>query len=204
MKLEAIEKGQFEIEEITVSMDNGVILGVIPAFYYEEYRRYRLYVDTCEVGKRPVFVRALAIFNLELPGIVTDIINWVGVDYEGIDRILIYPVTIDEDYEGTKRKDLAIRIDKKEYSLLYRRYKDILGIGGYCRDELSEGISFVIEPNEKDWKRVFRTKKRICAQVKSQMENWKEELSFQLIEFSVEYISLINNKREVVKDENRK
>lgn len=193
MKLEAIEKGQFEIEEMTVSVDDGKILEVIPAFYYEEYKGYSLYIDTCEVGKRPVLGCALAIFNLELPALVTDTIDWVDKDYDGIDEILFYPVIIDVEYEGTMRNDLAVRLNKKEYYLLYRRYGDILGIRGYCRDELSGNIFFLIELYDKDWSRVFRTKKPICTQIRSQIEMWKRELSFESMVFTVEYVSLSNN-----------
>lgn len=131
MKLEVIEEGQFEIEEMTVSMDDGRVLGMIPAFYNKEYERHSLYVDTYEVGKCPVFDRVLAIFNIVLPAVVTDVINWVGRDYDGIDKILFFPVVIDDKYEGTNRKDLAIVLDKKDYYPLFRRYKETLEISGY-------------------------------------------------------------------------
>lgn len=192
MKLEAMEKGQFEIEEMTVSMDDGVIQGVIPSFYNEEYRGQNLYADTCEVGKSPVLFRVLAIFNLELPGIVTDRIDWVDKDYEGIDKVLFYPVTIDDEYEGTGRRDLAINLDTKEYYFLYRRYEDILGIGGYCRDELSGDVCFPVDLYEKDLKCVFRTKRDICTLLKKQVEEWKRELDFQSMVFVIEYVSSAN------------
>lgn len=36
MKLEVIGEGQLEIEEMTVPMDDGRVLGMIPAFYNKE------------------------------------------------------------------------------------------------------------------------------------------------------------------------
>lgn len=204
MKLEAIEKGQFEIEEMTVSTDDGRVLGVIPAFYYKEYEGQSLCVDTCEVGKCPVFFRVLAIFNLVLPGVVTDIINWVGRDYDGIAKILFYPVTIDCEYESTKRRDLALTLDKKEFHPLYCRYMDILGIQGYSRDELSSEVFFSVDLNGKDLKRVFRSRRPICTLLKDQIEMWKKELVCESMEFVMEYVSAIKTEREVTEIKNKK
>ncbi len=202
MKLEALEEGQFEIEEMTVSMDDGAILRVIPEFYNKEYQGHCLYVDTCVVGQRPVLIRALAIFNLRLPGIVTDMIDWVDKDYDGIDRILFYPVTVDDEYQGTVRKDLAISLDKGDYLPLYQRYASILEIKNYCRDGCLGDICFPVELYEKDLKRVFRTKKDICTLLKKQIEKWTEELDFQSMVFVIEYIRI--NKKEIMEYGNEK
>lgn len=197
MKLEAIEKGQFEIEEMTVAMDDGRVLGVIPAFYNKEYEGQSLYADTCEVGKCPAFFRVLAIFNLVLPGVVTDIIDWVGRDYDGIAKILFYPVTIDCEYEGTNRRDLALTLDKKEFHPLYCRYMDILGIQGYSRNELSGEVFFSVDLNGKDLKRVFRSRRPICILLKNQIEMWKKELVCESMVLVIEYVGAVKTEREV-------
>ncbi len=204
MKLKALEEGQFEIEEMTVSLDDGAILGVIPEFYYKEYKGQSLYADTCLVGERPILVRALAIFNLRLPGIVTDVIDWIDKDYDWIDKILFYPVTVDDGYQGTVRRELAVSLDKGEYQPLYRRYVSMLAIKSYCRNELSGDVSFPVELYEKDLKRIFRTRKPICILMREQIEKWQKELSFQQMVFVVEYVSLTGKKRRESEYENKK
>ena len=204
MKLKALEEGQFEIEEMTVSLDDGAILGVIPEFYYKEYKGQSLYADTCLVGERPILVRALAIFNLRLPGIVTDVIDWIDKDYDWIDKILFYPVTVDDGYQGTVRRELAVSLDKGEYQSLYRRYVSMLAIKSYCRNELSGDVSFPVELYEKDLKRIFRTRKPICILMREQIEKWQKELSFQQMVFVVEYVSLTGKKGRESEYENKK
>lgn len=176
IKLQALKEGECDVEEMFVN-DEGDILRVIPRIYNEEYRGLNVYEDTCEVGKSPVFVRALAIYGLVLPCIVTEITDWTYENYSNYETILFYPVTVSEDYmEEIFHKDMGINLNKEDLFPLYQKYDNILGVEEYILNEQLTQISYPVRLYNDDLKKICKSRFPIASLMKQQLIEWRKVL----------------------------
>ena len=114
IKLQALKEGEYDIEEIIVD-DDGKIQRVIPKVYNEVYKGLNLYQETCEVGENPILLRALAIYGLMLPCVVSEAMDWINETYFSFENIIFYPVTTTEDYmKEIYYKDMSITLYSKK------------------------------------------------------------------------------------------
>ncbi|KAA5264860.1 hypothetical protein [Bacteroides faecis] len=174
IKLQALKEGEYDIEEIIVD-DDGKIQRVIPKVYNEVYKGLNLYQETCEVGENPILLRALAIYGLMLPCVVSEAMDWINETYFSFENIIFYPVTTTEDYmKEIYYKDMSITLDKDAFYPLYQKYNNILGIEEYILDEHSEIISYPIRIDNLNW--IFKSRCTIATLMKQQLMEWRKIL----------------------------
>lgn len=192
IKLQALEEGQYDIEEMIINGD-GAILRVIPKAYNEEYKGMNLFIETCERGKSPTLLRALAIYNLMLPCIVTEVTDWTNEDYASFETISLYPVTITKDYtEEIYHKEMAITLNKDDLYPLYQKFNYIMGIEECLRNEQSTLISFPVRIDENNLKQIFKSRCPIALLMKRQLIEWKRVFpkAFLMIEYNTRFSNI--------------
>lgn len=186
IKLQALKEGECDVEEIFVDAD-GKIQRVIPKVYNEVYKGLSLYQETCEVGKSPVFLRALAIYGLTLPCVVTEATDWYSEDYANFETILFYPVTITEDYmEEIYHKELGIALNKNDMEPLYQKYKNIIGIEEY---DLNEQLTQICYPVRLYDDKILKSRLAITAILRQKIKEWSKVLpkAYFLIEYYAKF-----------------
>lgn len=191
IKLQGIGPDQYDIEEMIVG-ENGNILRVIPKAGNNEFRGLNLFVETCEIGKRPVLFRALGIYYLELPCVVTEVTPWTNEDYSAFETILFYPVTRTEDYmTAIYHKEYAISLNKKNLSPFYHKYNNIMGIEESLRDEVSNKISYIVSLNYEGLKLLRESRMPIASLMRKKIIEW--EKIFPKAYFVIEYSKQFSN-----------
>ena len=184
IKLESVEYGQFNVEEMIIS-DDGKILRVLPKVCSAGYEGVSFWPETCVVGEKPIILQVLGTYNLALPCIVTEVKKWIDEDYDNFSSIQLYPTTITDDYMGELlHKDLAIKIDKVEFYSIYQKYNHIFGIDQYRLEEEQQQVSFPVEINQQALKHI-KSRNSIIAQIKNQLKIWSEEIP--RVHFIIEY-----------------
>lgn len=182
IKLQALKEGTYDIEEIFVDAD-GKIQRVIPKVYNEVYKGLSLYQETCEIGKNPIFLRALGIYALVLPCIVTKVTDWINEDYSNFEEILFYPVTTTEDYmEEIYHKELGIALNKDELRPLYQKYKNLMEIEEYVLNEQLTQIRYPVRLYDD---KIFKSRLAITIIMKRKIREWRKMLprAYFMIEY---------------------
>lgn len=192
VKLQALCKGQFCLEEMTISKESehiGLIKSVIPKDLNHDYKGEGIFINSCEIGATPTLLYKLGIYNLELPCTVKDKIDWFEEDYDGIAGISLYPVTTSDEYEPVEWKDNAVSLNREAFYPLYIKYHKLLGIREYVGDAESDSAGFKIELHDNEMKRICKDENDTSLRLSAQAGIWKEKFSDRTLSFMLEYTS---------------